>query len=105
VIQFHTIQISDEKLDHDLTELLSQEEGQDQETAQDMRRELYGFERVKLGCYGDFEETIVEKNRKVLRTIANFVLLAANAVKDTRRLVEYLKVGVGFMTSKMEPST
>jgi hypothetical protein len=32
--------------DHDLTELLSQEEGQDPETAQDMRRELYGFERV-----------------------------------------------------------
>jgi hypothetical protein len=83
----------DEELDHDLTELLPQEEGQDPETAQDMRRELYGFERVELGCYGDFEETIVEKNRKMLQTIANFVLLAANAVKDTRKIGRILEGG------------
>jgi Family of unknown function (DUF5898) len=83
----------DEELDYDLTELLSQEEGQDPETAQDMQRELYGFERVELGCYGDFEGTIDAKNRKMLQTIANFVLLAANAVKDTRKIGRTLEGG------------
>jgi hypothetical protein len=55
--------------------------------AQDMQRRLYGFEVVELSRANDSTDEIEKNNRKMLSTIANFVLLSAKSVQDGPRKI------------------